>query len=149
MLNFGLVFETALAAFLSYCPGMPILLRLYPLKYVPLLVAFFGPLTLGYFQVCLVDTSHAFLSLDFYIRRIPSIHSSSQPRWLGREGDLLLREAKSRVEQFVAMVSLVPVGPDLAACSPFSRPPAPTPMFSPPPFLFLPLLTSLPLLSLL
>lgn len=33
VLNFGLVFETCLAAFLSYCPGMPILLRLYPLKF--------------------------------------------------------------------------------------------------------------------
>ncbi|KAH9522382.1 Sodium/potassium-transporting ATPase subunit alpha-1 [Dermatophagoides farinae] len=33
VLNFGLCFETALAAFLSYCPGMPILLRLYPLKF--------------------------------------------------------------------------------------------------------------------
>lgn len=32
VLNFGLVFETILAAILSYCPGMPILLRLYPLK---------------------------------------------------------------------------------------------------------------------
>ncbi|CAM6031377.1 unnamed protein product [Sphagnum compactum] len=33
VLNFGLLFETCLAAFLSYCPGMPILLRLYPLKF--------------------------------------------------------------------------------------------------------------------
>ncbi|KAF7490924.1 Sodium/potassium-transporting ATPase subunit alpha [Sarcoptes scabiei] len=32
-LNFGLIFETVLAAFLSYCPGMPVLLRLYPLKF--------------------------------------------------------------------------------------------------------------------
>ncbi|CAG2169936.1 unnamed protein product [Oppiella nova] len=32
VLNFGLLFETCLAAFLSYCPGMPLLLRLYPLK---------------------------------------------------------------------------------------------------------------------
>lgn len=32
-LNFGLVFETALAAFLSYCPGMGAILKLYPLKY--------------------------------------------------------------------------------------------------------------------
>lgn len=31
-LNFGLVFETALAAFLSYCPGMDKGLRMYPLK---------------------------------------------------------------------------------------------------------------------
>ncbi|GLG98693.1 Sodium/potassium-transporting ATPase subunit alpha [Gryllus bimaculatus] len=33
-LNFGLVFETALAAFLSYCPGMDKGLRMYPLKFV-------------------------------------------------------------------------------------------------------------------
>ncbi|XP_054713262.1 sodium/potassium-transporting ATPase subunit alpha-like [Uloborus diversus] len=32
ILNFGLVFETALAAFLSYCPGMDKGLRMYPLK---------------------------------------------------------------------------------------------------------------------
>lgn len=31
-LNFGLVFETILAAFLSYCPGMEKGLRMYPLK---------------------------------------------------------------------------------------------------------------------
>ncbi|GAU88671.1 hypothetical protein RvY_01321 [Ramazzottius varieornatus] len=31
-LNFGLVFETCLAAFLSYCPGMDSGLRMYPLK---------------------------------------------------------------------------------------------------------------------
>ncbi|XP_027194628.2 sodium/potassium-transporting ATPase subunit alpha-B-like [Dermatophagoides pteronyssinus] len=39
-LNFGLLFETVLAAFLSYCPGMPILLRLYPLKFAWWLPAF-------------------------------------------------------------------------------------------------------------
>merc|ERR1711872_64072 len=33
MLNFGLVFETALAAFLSYTPGMDKGLRMYPLKF--------------------------------------------------------------------------------------------------------------------
>lgn len=32
VLNFGLVFETALAAFLCYCPGMDKGLRMYPLK---------------------------------------------------------------------------------------------------------------------
>ncbi len=32
MLNFGLIFETVLAAFLSYCPGMDKGLRMYPLK---------------------------------------------------------------------------------------------------------------------
>ncbi|KAF8789276.1 Sodium/potassium-transporting ATPase subunit like protein [Argiope bruennichi] len=32
ILNFGLVFETALAAFLSYCPGMDKGLRMFPLK---------------------------------------------------------------------------------------------------------------------
>ncbi|XP_070549083.1 sodium/potassium-transporting ATPase subunit alpha-3-like isoform X2 [Ptychodera flava] len=34
MLNFGLFFETALAAFLSYCPGMDVALRMYPLKFL-------------------------------------------------------------------------------------------------------------------
>ncbi|CRK96297.1 CLUMA_CG009717, isoform A [Clunio marinus] len=33
-LNFGLVFETCLAAFLSYCPGMDKGLRMFPLKFV-------------------------------------------------------------------------------------------------------------------
>nr|CAD7458399.1 unnamed protein product [Timema tahoe] len=33
-LNFGLMFETALAAFLSYCPGMEKGFRMYPLKFV-------------------------------------------------------------------------------------------------------------------
>ena len=33
MLNFGLFFETALAAFLSYTPGMDKFLRMYPLKF--------------------------------------------------------------------------------------------------------------------
>lgn len=32
VLNFGLVFETALAAFLCYTPGMDKGLRMYPLK---------------------------------------------------------------------------------------------------------------------
>uniref|UniRef100_A0AAQ6AI24 Sodium/potassium-transporting ATPase subunit alpha n=1 Tax=Amphiprion ocellaris TaxID=80972 RepID=A0AAQ6AI24_AMPOC len=36
ILIFGLFEETALAAFLSYCPGMDVALRMYPLKYVPL-----------------------------------------------------------------------------------------------------------------
>jgi len=33
ILNFGLVFETALAAFLCYCPGMDVALKTYPIKY--------------------------------------------------------------------------------------------------------------------
>ncbi|MCI4393583.1 hypothetical protein PGIGA_G00159110, partial [Pangasianodon gigas] len=32
ILIFGLLEETALASFLSYCPGMDIALRMYPLK---------------------------------------------------------------------------------------------------------------------
>merc|ERR1712115_463649 len=32
-MNFGLFFETALACFLSYCPGMDMGLRMYPLKF--------------------------------------------------------------------------------------------------------------------
>lgn len=35
ILIFGLFEETALAAFLSYCPGMDVALRMYPLKWVP------------------------------------------------------------------------------------------------------------------
>uniref|UniRef100_A0AAV2JSQ6 Cation-transporting P-type ATPase C-terminal domain-containing protein n=1 Tax=Knipowitschia caucasica TaxID=637954 RepID=A0AAV2JSQ6_KNICA len=35
ILIFGLFVETALAAFLSYCPGMDVALRMYPLKYAP------------------------------------------------------------------------------------------------------------------
>uniref|UniRef100_T1GMD8 Cation-transporting P-type ATPase C-terminal domain-containing protein n=1 Tax=Megaselia scalaris TaxID=36166 RepID=T1GMD8_MEGSC len=38
-LNFGLLFETALAAFLCYCPGMDKGLQMYPLKFVWWLVA--------------------------------------------------------------------------------------------------------------
>ncbi|OXA63786.1 Sodium/potassium-transporting ATPase subunit alpha-B [Folsomia candida] len=34
VLNFGLVFETAVAAFLSYTPGMDVALRMQPLKFV-------------------------------------------------------------------------------------------------------------------
>lgn len=33
MLIFGLFVETALAAFLPYCPGMDVALRMYPMKY--------------------------------------------------------------------------------------------------------------------
>lgn len=36
ILIFGLFEETALAAFLSYCPGMDVALRMYPLKWAPL-----------------------------------------------------------------------------------------------------------------
>lgn len=36
ILIFGLFEETALAAFLSYCPGMDVALRMYPLKWVML-----------------------------------------------------------------------------------------------------------------
>merc|ERR1712228_512740 len=32
-MNFGLIFETCLAAFLSYCPGMDKGLRMYPLYF--------------------------------------------------------------------------------------------------------------------
>lgn len=32
MLNFGLVFETLLAAFLAYCPGMSVGIKTYPIK---------------------------------------------------------------------------------------------------------------------
>lgn len=34
ILIFGLFEETALAAFLSYCPGMDVAVRMYPMKYV-------------------------------------------------------------------------------------------------------------------
>jgi len=47
ILNFGLVFETVLAAFLCYCPGLDKGLRMYPLKFgwwlpaIPFSVAIF------------------------------------------------------------------------------------------------------------
>uniref|UniRef100_A0A3B3UK14 Sodium/potassium-transporting ATPase subunit alpha-2-like n=1 Tax=Poecilia latipinna TaxID=48699 RepID=A0A3B3UK14_9TELE len=37
ILIFGLFVETSLAAFLSYCPGMDVALRMYPMKYAPIL----------------------------------------------------------------------------------------------------------------
>lgn len=40
ILIFGLFEETALAAFLSYCPGMDVALRMYPLKWVTALLAY-------------------------------------------------------------------------------------------------------------
>lgn len=40
-LNFGLVFETALAYFLCYCPGLDNGLRMYGLRYVVLLNKYF------------------------------------------------------------------------------------------------------------
>ena len=42
MLIFGLFFETALAAFLSYTPGMDQGLRMYPLRYVYDISAFYS-----------------------------------------------------------------------------------------------------------
>ncbi|KAG9509361.1 Sodium/potassium-transporting ATPase subunit alpha [Fragariocoptes setiger] len=33
VMNFAIVFETALAAFLSYCPGMDVALNMYPIKF--------------------------------------------------------------------------------------------------------------------
>ncbi|XP_034238988.1 sodium/potassium-transporting ATPase subunit alpha isoform X5 [Thrips palmi] len=60
-LNFGLVFETALAAFLSYTPGMDKGLRMYPLKFVWWLPAL--PFTLSIF---IYDEVRR-----FYLRRYP------------------------------------------------------------------------------
>ncbi|XP_052120330.1 sodium/potassium-transporting ATPase subunit alpha isoform X6 [Frankliniella occidentalis] len=60
-LNFGLVFETALAAFLSYTPGMDKGLRMYPLKFVWWLPAL--PFTLSIFVYDEVRR--------FYLRRYP------------------------------------------------------------------------------
>lgn len=43
ILIFGLFVETALAAFLSYCPGMDVALRMYPMKYAPYMRMFTEP----------------------------------------------------------------------------------------------------------
>ena len=60
-LNFGLCFETALAAFLSYTPGMDKGLRMYPLKFNWWLPALpFSALILSY------DETRKFL-----LRRLP------------------------------------------------------------------------------
>lgn len=67
-LNFGLVFETALAAFLSYTPGMDKGLRMYPLKFVWWLPAL--PFMVSIF---IYDEARR-----FYIRRNPG-------GWLERE----------------------------------------------------------------
>lgn len=58
ILIFGLFEETALAAFLSYCPGMDVALRMYPLKWVP------GPLD-AYSDGCNLLT-WLFLMLMFF-----------------------------------------------------------------------------------
>ncbi|XP_008549109.1 sodium/potassium-transporting ATPase subunit alpha isoform X3 [Microplitis demolitor] len=60
-LNFGIVFETALAAFLSYTPGMDKGLRMYPLKFVWWLPAI--PFMLAIF---IYDETRR-----FYLRRNP------------------------------------------------------------------------------
>ncbi|KAG8231998.1 hypothetical protein J437_LFUL010258 [Ladona fulva] len=61
VLNFGLLFETALAAFLSYCPGMDKGLRMFPLKFAWWLPAL--PFSLAIF---IYDESRR-----FYLRRNP------------------------------------------------------------------------------
>jgi sodium/potassium-transporting ATPase subunit alpha len=60
-LNFGLIFETALAAFLSYTPGMDKGLRMFPLKFVWWLPAI--PFMLSIF---IYDETRR-----FYLRRSP------------------------------------------------------------------------------
>lgn len=86
VLNFGLLFETAMAAFLSYTPGMDKGLRMYPLKWVvhfhsalPLFVVAFDylkneisfPFALAYLQDQLVAAGHSFLDIDLRLRRVP------------------------------------------------------------------------------
>ncbi|KAF4516744.1 hypothetical protein B566_EDAN008435 [Ephemera danica] len=61
VLNFGLLFETALAAFLSYTPGMDKGLRMYPLKFVWWLPAIPFSITIFVYDEC----------RRFYLRRNP------------------------------------------------------------------------------
>ncbi|EFN85239.1 Sodium/potassium-transporting ATPase subunit alpha [Harpegnathos saltator] len=60
-LNFGLVFETALAAFLSYTPGMDKGLRMFPLKFV-----WWLPALPFMFAIFIYDETRR-----FYLRRNP------------------------------------------------------------------------------
>lgn len=56
-LNFGLIFETALAAFLSYTPGMDKGLRMFPLKYAFYLVCLSLIVIVGCLMIrCLFST---------------------------------------------------------------------------------------------
>lgn len=105
-LNFGLVFETALAAFLSYTPGMGAILKLYPLKYANLHELFLNLIQSiemfdlffilnsnnfwSFFQILLVVPCHAIRSTYLFIWRSSSIHHSSLSWWLGRKRNLLL-----------------------------------------------------------
>ncbi|KAK2579053.1 hypothetical protein KPH14_002843 [Odynerus spinipes] len=60
-LNFGLIFETALAAFLSYTPGMDKGLRMFPLKFV-----WWLPALPFMFAIFIYDETRR-----FYLRRNP------------------------------------------------------------------------------
>jgi len=64
ILIFGLFEETALAAFLSYCPGMDVALRMYPLKWVP-------PVSHGY--ICSHSDSHIVLCLFTWLFVTPVV----------------------------------------------------------------------------
>merc|ERR1712177_117776 len=71
-MNFGLVFETALACVLSYTPGMDKGLRMYPL------------------EDQLVAARHPLLHPDLVLRRDEEVPPPKKPRRVDRAGDLLL-----------------------------------------------------------
>merc|ERR1712034_52987 len=71
-MNFGLVFETLLAAILSYTPGMDKGLRMYPLKFNWWLPAI------------------PFSILIFSLRRDEEVPAQTQPWRMDRTGNILL-----------------------------------------------------------
>lgn len=107
VLNFGLVFETAVACTLSYTPGMDTGLRMFPLKYR---MTNSGPVwcRLSYFFMIfftmntkaeLVVTSDAVGRSDCHLRRDPQIDPATPSGRLGRKGDVLLEEEEMKSEK--------------------------------------------------
>lgn len=90
ILIFGLFEETALAAFLSYCPGMDVALRMYPLKWVarmtctrtaPLMCVDRTSLFSRFFsQAQLVVLCVPLQLLDLRLRRDSKTDPASEPR---------------------------------------------------------------------
>ena len=91
-LNFGLFFETALAAFLSYTPGMDKGLRMYPLALqwwipaIPFSIVIFIYDEVGVPGIFLYHSHHYVFSIAD-----TEIFAAQKPRWMARERDILLR----------------------------------------------------------
>lgn len=94
-LNFGLVFETVLAAFMAYCPGLDKGLRMYGLRWVIRRICH-KAIHIRYttlrspLQVLLVVPRVAVFPSDLCLRRGSPLLYSQVPCRLGGEGDLLL-----------------------------------------------------------